>query len=177
MARSPPGQDTHLHPPTTTVAHAAPVSGPPLPHPHPLPISWFLVAESDSPHHRVQRTCIDDSAWVAGRVQVEVGNRITRWMTRMPSGEICGGEPKPNSLGLGFAVSSVGDGGSSLWYGVASRSPIMRSVIPLVRGSTAGDPLSCSSVAGVLISTATVNGVMPSGGPANHPRSTCDIGV
>jgi hypothetical protein len=40
-----------------------------------------------------------------GRVQVEMGNQITRWITRLLSGE-----PDPNSLGLGFDVSSVGDG-------------------------------------------------------------------
>jgi hypothetical protein len=44
--------------------------------------------------------------------------------------------------------------------------------VPLVRGSTAGDPLSRSSVAGALTSPTTVNGVAPSGGPASHPRST-----
>jgi hypothetical protein len=44
----------------------------------------------------------------AGRVRVEVGNQITRWMTRLPSGEILGGEPDPNPLGLGFAESGVG---------------------------------------------------------------------
>jgi hypothetical protein len=48
-------------------------------------------------------------------VRVEVGNRITRWMTRLLSGEILGGELNPNPLGLGFASSSVGDGGSGLW--------------------------------------------------------------
>jgi hypothetical protein len=52
---------------------------------------------------------------MAGWVQVEVGNRITRQMIRLPSGEIRGDEPEPNLLELGFAVSSVGDGGSALW--------------------------------------------------------------
>jgi hypothetical protein len=51
----------------------------------------------------------------AGWVRVEVGNRITRRMTRLPSGEILGGEPDPNPLGLGFASSDVGDGGFGLW--------------------------------------------------------------
>jgi hypothetical protein len=113
----------------------------------------------------------------AGRVWVEVGNQITRWMTRLPSGEILGGEPDPNPLGLGFAESGVGEGGSALWYGVVSRSLIVRSVVPLVRGSIASDLLSCSSVAGFLISPITVNGVMPSGGSANRPRSTCVLGM
>jgi hypothetical protein len=116
--------------------------------------------------------------WPAvGQVWVEVGNRITRWMTRLPRGEICGGEPDPNPLGLGFIMSAVGDGGSSLWYGVAGQSLIMRSALPLVRGSIAGDPLSCSSVAGVILGPATMNGVMPSSGPASRPRSTCDLRV
>jgi hypothetical protein len=96
-------------------------------------------------------------------------------MTRLPSGEICGGEPELNLLGLGFVVSGVGDGGSALWYGVAGRTLIVRLVVPYVRGSTAGDPLS-SSVAEVLLGPTTVNGVMPSGSPANRPRSTCDLG-
>jgi hypothetical protein len=47
----------------------------------------------------------------------------------------------------------------------------------LVRGSTAGDPLSSSSVAGVLLGAATVNGVTPFSCPASRPRSTCDLGV
>jgi hypothetical protein len=38
------------------------------------------------------------------------------------------------------------------------------------------DPLSSYSVAGILLGPTTVNGVMPSGGPANCPRSTCDLG-
>jgi hypothetical protein len=113
----------------------------------------------------------------AGQVRVEVGNRITRQMTQGPSGEICGGEPDPNPLGLGFVVSNVGDGESALWYGVAGQSLIVRSVVCLVKGSTAGDPLSSSSIVGVLLGLATVNGVMSSGGPANRPRSTCDLGV
>jgi hypothetical protein len=49
--------------------------------------------------------------------------------------------------------------------------------VPLVRGSTTGDPLSCSFVAEVLTSPATMNGVTPSGGPANRPRSTCVLGM
>jgi hypothetical protein len=50
--------------------------------------------------------------------------------------------------------------------------------VPRVRGFTAGDPLSSSSVvAGVLLGATTVKGVMPSGGPASRPRSTCDLGV
>jgi hypothetical protein len=56
-------------------------------------------------------------------------------------------------------------------------SLIMRSVVPLVRGSTADDPLSSSSVAGVLLGAATVKEVMPSGGPASRLRSTCNLGV
>jgi hypothetical protein len=95
----------------------------------------------------------------------------------LPIGEICGGEPEPNPLRLGFVMSSVGDGGSALWYGVADRSLIVRSAIPSVRGSTTSDPLSSSSVAGVLLGPATVNGVMPSGGPAINPRSTCVLGL
>jgi hypothetical protein len=115
---------------------------------------------------------------VAGRVWVEVGNWITRQMTRLPSGEIRGGDPEPNSLGLGLASSGVGDGGSGRWKGVASRSLIMRLPIPLVRGSTTGDPLHSSSFdARVLTSLATVNGVMPTGGPTNRLRSTCVLGV
>jgi hypothetical protein len=55
----------------------------------------------------------------AGRVRVEVGNRITRWIARLPSGEIHDSEPDPNPLGLGLDSSGVGDGGSGLWKGVA----------------------------------------------------------
>jgi hypothetical protein len=98
-------------------------------------------------------------------------------MTWLPSGEIHGGDPKSNLLGLGLASSSVDDGGSGRWKGVASQSLIVRSVVTLARGSTAGDPLSCSSVTGVLTSPTIVNGVMPSGGPTNRPRSTCVLGV
>jgi hypothetical protein len=47
----------------------------------------------------------------------------------------------------------------------------------LVRGSTADDSLSCSSVVGVLLGAAIVNEVMPTGGLASHPKSTCDLGV
>jgi hypothetical protein len=43
-------------------------------------------------------------------------------MTRLPSGESRGGEPEPNPLGLGFAESGVGEGGSALWYGVVGQS-------------------------------------------------------
>jgi hypothetical protein len=53
---------------------------------------------------------------------------------------------------------------------------IVRSVVPRVRGSTAGDPLS-PSVAGALLGPATGNGVMPSDGLAKRPRSTDDVGV
>jgi hypothetical protein len=54
--------------------------------------------------------------WPAtGRVRVEVGNRITQQMIRLPSGESRGGESKPDPFGLGFASSGVGDGGSTLW--------------------------------------------------------------
>jgi hypothetical protein len=48
----------------------------------------------------------------AGWVQVEVSNRITRRMTQLPSGEICGGDLEPNPLELGLVSSGVGDGGS-----------------------------------------------------------------
>jgi hypothetical protein len=51
----------------------------------------------------------------ASQVRVEVGNRITRWMIRLPSGESRGSEPEPDPLGLGFASSDVGDSGSTLW--------------------------------------------------------------
>jgi hypothetical protein len=81
-----------------------------------------------------------------GQVWDEVGNRITQRMTRLPSGESCDGDPEPNPLGLGFVESGVGEGGSAMWYGIISRSLIIRSAVPLVRGSTASDPLSCSSV-------------------------------
>jgi hypothetical protein len=98
-------------------------------------------------------------------------------MTRLPSGEILGGQLEPNPLRLGLASSNVSDGGSGLWKGVADRSLIVRSVMPLVRGSTTGDPLSSSSIVEVLLGAATVKGVMPSGGPASRPRSTYDLGV
>jgi hypothetical protein len=111
------------------------------------------------------------------QVQVEVGNRITRRITRLPSDEILGGELDPNLLELGFVKFSVDEGGSALWYGIVGRSLIVRSVVPLVRGSTVGDPLSYSSVVGVLTNPATVNKVMPSGGLANRPWSTCVLGV
>jgi hypothetical protein len=75
--------------------------------------------------------------WLAaGRVWIEVGNRITRRMTQLPSGESHGGAMEPNPSGLGFAEPGVGEGGSALWYGVVDRSLIVRSVVPLVRGST-----------------------------------------
>jgi hypothetical protein len=51
---------------------------------------------------------------MAGRVRVEVGNWITWRMIWFPSGEIRGGEPEPDPLGLGFVQSSVGEGGSAL---------------------------------------------------------------
>jgi hypothetical protein len=50
-----------------------------------------------------------------GWVRVEVGNRITRQMMWLPSGESLGGEPDPNPLGLGFSSFGVGDGGFGLW--------------------------------------------------------------
>jgi hypothetical protein len=57
-----------------------------------------------------------DPRWPATSwVRVEVGNRITWWMMRLPSGESLSGEPDPNPLGLGFASFGVGDGGSDLW--------------------------------------------------------------
>jgi hypothetical protein len=90
----------------------------------------------------------------------------------LPSREIHGGEPRPDPLGLGFASFGVGDGGSDRWKGVAGRSLIVRSAVPLVRGSAAGDTLSCSSVVGVLLGVATMKGVMPAGGPSSHPKST-----
>jgi hypothetical protein len=76
---------------------------------------------------------------------------------------------------LGFIESGVSEGGSAMWYAVAVRSLIIKSVVPLVRGCTIGDPLSYSSIAGVLTSLAT--GVMPSGGSANYPRDLCSWGV
>jgi hypothetical protein len=90
-------------------------------------------------------------------------------------GEILDGESDSNPLELGFVESGVSEGGSALWYAVAVRSLIIKSVVPLVRGCTIGDPLSCSSIAGVLTSLAT--GVMPSGGSANCPRNLCSWGV
>jgi hypothetical protein len=120
----------------------------------------------------------DAHRWpTAGRVCVEVGNWITQRMTWLPSGEILGNESDPNPLGLGFVESSVSEGGSALWNGVAGRSVIEISVVPLVRGSTASDPLLSSSIVGVLTSWATVNEVIPSGGPTNRPRSTCVLGM
>jgi hypothetical protein len=89
----------------------------------------------------------------------------------LPSGEILAGEPEPDPLRLGFMVSGIGDGGS----GVPDRSLIVRSIVHQASDSTAGDPPP--SVAGVLLGLATVNGVMPSGGLAKHPRSTYDVGV
>jgi hypothetical protein len=54
--------------------------------------------------------------WLAADwVWVEVGNRITRRMMWLPSGESLGVELDPNALGLGFASSGVGDGGSGPW--------------------------------------------------------------
>jgi hypothetical protein len=79
---------------------------------------------------------------VAGRKWVEVGNRIIWRMIRLPNGETHGGEPDPDPLRLWFASSGVGDGGFALWYGVIDRSLIVRSAVPLVRGSTTDDPLS-----------------------------------
>jgi hypothetical protein len=42
-------------------------------------------------------------------------------MTWLLSGESFEGEPEPDPLGLGFAVSGVGDGGSILEWGVPDR--------------------------------------------------------
>jgi hypothetical protein len=67
----------------------------------------------------------------ADRVRAEVGNRITWWMTQLPSGVIRGGEPEPNLLGLGLVSSSVGNGGSGRWKGVVGRSLIVRLPCPL----------------------------------------------
>jgi hypothetical protein len=114
--------------------------------------------------------------WLAAG-RVGVGNRITWQMMWLPSGESLGGELDPNPLGLGFVESDVGKGGSALWNGVVGWSVIERSTVPLVKGSTTDDPLLSSSVVGVLTSPATVNGVMPSGGPASRPRSTCILGM
>jgi hypothetical protein len=86
----------------------------------------------------------------AGRVGVDVGNRIIRQMMHLPSGESLGDEPDPNPLALGFVESGVGEGGSALWNGVVSRSVIERSAVPLVKGSTTGDPFLSSYVVGVL---------------------------
>jgi hypothetical protein len=61
---------------------------------------------------------------------------------RLPNGETLGGELDPGPLRLWFASSEVSDGGSALWYGITDRSLIVRSAVPLVKGSTAGDPLS-----------------------------------
>jgi hypothetical protein len=59
---------------------------------------------------------VEAPGWpVASRVWVEVGNWITWWMIQLPSGESHGSEPEPDPLGLGFAPSGVGDGGSILW--------------------------------------------------------------
>jgi hypothetical protein len=38
-------------------------------------------------------------------------------MTRLPSGEICGGEMELDPLGLGFVVSGVGDVGFAPVWG------------------------------------------------------------
>jgi hypothetical protein len=165
-------------PPSTTTTLVALLNGPPSSPPPPLPFSRFLVTEL------TRRTMLSEGrasvkalGWLAtGWVQVEVGNRITRRMMWLPSGESLGGEPDPNPLGLGFASSSVGDDGSSLWWGVAGQSVIKRFAVLLVRGSSAGDSLPCS-IADALTSPATVNGVVPSGGPPSRPRSTYDLGV
>jgi hypothetical protein len=112
----------------------------------------------------------------AGWVRVEVGNRITRRMMQLPSGESLDGEPDPSLLGIGFASSVLGTMDPVCGRGVADRLVIKRYIVPLVRGSTASDPLP-SSVAGALTSPATVNGVAPSGGPTSRLRLTCDLGV
>jgi hypothetical protein len=52
---------------------------------------------------------------MASRVRVEVGNRITWRMIRLPSGESRDGEMEPDPSGLGFGSSGVDDGGSALW--------------------------------------------------------------
>jgi hypothetical protein len=52
---------------------------------------------------------------VADRVRIEVGNRITRRMMWLPSGESRANELDPDPLELGFASFGVGDGGSGLW--------------------------------------------------------------
>ena len=93
-----------------------------------------------------------------GRVRAEEGvNRITRWMMRLPRGErrgvVGGGEdPDPDPLGLGLSMAGVGDGGE-LSHGSMSM------VLPL--------PLGCSEAVVWLMpeASATVEGVMPLGGP------------
>jgi hypothetical protein len=52
---------------------------------------------------------------------------------------------------------------------------IERSTVPHVRGSTASGPLPCSD-AGVLTSSATVNGVVPSGGPDSYQDQLVILG-
>jgi hypothetical protein len=94
-------------------------------------------------------------------------------MTQLLSGKILGGELEPDLLGLGFVMSSVGDGGSVRGWGVVGRSLI---AMPRIRGSTIGDPLS-SFVTGALLSLATMNAVMPSDGLTNRPKSTDVLGV
>jgi hypothetical protein len=181
MAQSPLGPNTHLDPTTTITALAAPLGRPPSP---PPPHRPHLPVPSGRTVEFAGRASVKTPGWPTnGRVRVEVGNWITQRMTRLPSREIRIGEPEPNLLGLGLASSCVGDGGFGLWNRVVGRSLIMRSAISLVKGSSAGDPLSSSSssssssIAGVLLGAAIVKGVMPSGGPASRPRSTCDLGV
>jgi hypothetical protein len=83
--------------------------------------------EPDLLHHRVRRTRIgDDARVVDDRLGLgRGGNRITRRMTRLPSGESHGGELVPDPLGLGFTVSGAGDAGSGLgWGGVGGSRPV-----------------------------------------------------
>jgi hypothetical protein len=62
------------------------------------------------------RVSVKAPGWpVASRVRVKVGNRISRRMMQLPSGESHGGELEPDPLGLGFASFGVDDGGSGLW--------------------------------------------------------------
>jgi hypothetical protein len=62
------------------------------------------------------RASVKVHVWLAtGWLRVVVGNRITRRMMRLPSGESRGSLPNPDPLGLGFVSFGVGDGGSDLW--------------------------------------------------------------
>jgi hypothetical protein len=82
--------------------------------PHPLPLLPVPSSETrlTALCKSEGRTSVMTLRWLAaGWIWVEGGNRITWWMIQLPSGEIHGGGPEPGSLGLGSAVSGVGDGG------------------------------------------------------------------